>query len=431
MNFSYDLLLLIDRAGHVVQCDDPTGILSKPKVLQSKLPERTISELIPHGMTDIVAAAVAKEQARPCDPDAPLHLATVRDVARYQMSVSTAPGPTSELTEVVLRWAEVAEQPSVDERLRLAEARHRLWGENSDDVIWAMAADGSIAYVSPAVEQMRGFTQAEAIRQSIDEILTPVSQAAALTYYAEVREAIAAGLAPRTYRGDQQYKCKDGSTVWTEVLAYPLLDDRGQFIELIGVTRDISERKQHELALNAARQAACDANNALERANAELRELAATDAMTGARSRRYLESRTDIEIATAERQQTPLSLIFFDIDRFKLINDALGHDGGDLIIAAVADVARTHLPPDGVLARWGGDEFVALLPGCPLPDALRIAETIRSDMGKLLPMFGAGVTLSLGVAERRAGEPPREWFKRADAATYIAKESGRNTIRVG
>jgi PAS domain-containing protein len=180
MNFSYDLLLLIDRAGHVVQCDDPAGILSKPQVLQSKLPGKTIGELVPHGMTDIVAAAVAKEQARPCDPDAPLQLATVRNVARYQMSVSTAPGPTSELTEVVLRWAEVAEQPSVDERLRLAEARHRLWSENSDDVIWTMAADGSITYVSPAVEQMRGFTPAEAIRQSIDEILMPESQAAAL-----------------------------------------------------------------------------------------------------------------------------------------------------------------------------------------------------------------------------------------------------------
>jgi diguanylate cyclase (GGDEF)-like protein/PAS domain S-box-containing protein len=431
MNFSYDLRLLIDRAGHVVQCDDPTGVLSKPHVLQSKLPGRTIGELIPYGMADIVAAAVAKEQVRPCDPDASLQLATVRNVTRCQISVSTAPGPTSKLTEVVLRWAEIAEQTSVDERLRLAEARHRLWSENSDDVIWTMAADGSITYVSPAVEQMRGFTQAEAIRQSIDEILTPVSQAAALTYYAQVREAVAAGLTPRTYRGDQEYKCKDGSTVWTEVLAYPLLDEAGQLIELIGVTRDISERKQHELALNAARQAACDANNALERANAELRELAATDAMTGARSRRYLESRTVSEIAAAERHRKPLSLIFFDVDRFKLINDQFGHDGGDRIIAAVADVAGTHLPPDGVLARWGGDEFVVLLPGCALPDALRIAETIRSDMESRQPIIGAGVTLSLGIAEWRAAESPREWFKRADLATYMAKKSGRNTISVG
>lgn len=431
MHLSYELLLTVDRAGCVVRCDDPMGLLSGPQALQSKLPGRTIHELIPPGMIDLVAAAVAREEADARNPDAPLHLAKLRDVVRYEMSVSTTPGAMSGLTEVVLRCTEVAGKSSIEERLKLVETRQKFWGESFDDVIWTMAPDGSITYVSAAIEQMRGFTPAEAMKQSIEEIVTPVYQAEIMRYFADVREAIEAGLPPRAYRGDQEYKCKDGSTVWTEVHVYPLLDDAGKLVELIGVTRNIAERKRQELALGAALQAADSANKALERANAELREWTSTDAISGARSRRFLESQTNLEIAVAERYRTLLSLIVFDIDRFKLINDQLGHDAGDSVIAAVAEVARAHLQPNAVLARWGGDEFVVLLPGCPLPEASQIAERIRSDMERGHPLARARVTLSLGVAEWLSGESPRELFQRADAATYVAKAGGRNAISIG
>ena len=154
--------------------------------------------------------------------------------------------------DALVALVDVSESKRLDERLRLSEERHRLLAENAKDVVWTMALDGSITYVSPSVETVRGFTPEEAMRQTLDQILTPASQAVCLAYFAKLYADVQAGRTPETFRGEYEYLCKDGSTFWTDVMALPVMAADGTFAELLGVTRDLRERKAAELGLKAA-----------------------------------------------------------------------------------------------------------------------------------------------------------------------------------
>ncbi len=140
----------------------------------------------------------------------------------------------------------VAERSS---ELRISEERHRLLAENANDVIWTMSLDGHITYVSPSVERMRGFTPEEAMKQPLNEILAPDSLALAVGYFEELAARLQAGLPPQRFRAEYEYYCKRGSTIWTDVQVVPHVDSEGRLVELLGVTRDISERKRSEDAM--------------------------------------------------------------------------------------------------------------------------------------------------------------------------------------
>lgn len=133
-----------------------------------------------------------------------------------------------------------------EEALRISEARHRLLADSASDVIWTMAPDGRVTYVSPAIEKVRGYTPDEAMAQTIDQIHTPDSAAKSTAYFIHMLTEIQAGRKPEPFRGDLEYLCKDGSILFTEVLAFPVLDDNGQLVELTGVTRNLSDRRRLE-----------------------------------------------------------------------------------------------------------------------------------------------------------------------------------------
>ena len=156
------------------------------------------------------------------------------------------PGSDERSTSVVTSFADVTQRKLAEETLRVSEERHRLLAENARDVVWTMEPDGSISYVSPAVEVVRGFTPAEAMSQSLEEILTPASQNVSRTYFVGLLADIQEGRTPKAFRGEEEYLCKDGSTFWTEVIAFPLLNADGTLHQLLGVTRDIAERKRAE-----------------------------------------------------------------------------------------------------------------------------------------------------------------------------------------
>ena len=144
-----------------------------------------------------------------------------------------------------------------------------LLAESANDVIWKMAVTGEITYVSPSVERMRGITPEEAMAQPLDEIMTPESTALTLQYFTDLYAALAEGRElPPTYWGEREYYCKDGSTVWTEVYVIPRYDDTGAMVEILGVTRDASDRKRQERLLQEAQDQAAAAQVAAERERA-------------------------------------------------------------------------------------------------------------------------------------------------------------------
>jgi PAS domain S-box-containing protein len=112
--------------------------------------------------------------------------------------------------------------------------------------------DGKITYVSPSVEKMRGFTAAEAMLQTIEEIHPPASRAISIGYFTRLSGRIQAGLPPESFRGELEYRCKDGSTIWTEVIVLPVVGPDGAVREILGVTRDLSERRRAEAELRLA-----------------------------------------------------------------------------------------------------------------------------------------------------------------------------------
>jgi len=207
------------------------------------------------------------------------------------------------------------------------------------------------------------------------------------------------------------------------IVSGTVIDDR-----LICSFVDISEHKRIEAELDQARNAAERANSALRKANAELQRLALTDRLTGIWNRAYFEEAVATEIARAARSGAPVSLLMLDIDHFKAINDTYGHLVGDRILIELTRRLAHHLREVDVLARWGGEEFVILMPHCGANEARGAAERLRALVAdRAFPAVGA-VTVSIGAAEYQRHESDNAWIKRTDDALYAAKAGGRNRV---
>src|SRR3954447_1943874 len=151
----------------------------------------------------------------------------------------------------------------------------------------------------------------------------------------------------------------------------------------------------------------------------ELERSARTDQLTALPNRRAFEDELRREMARATRMRAPLTVALLDLDGFKLLNDAAGHQAGDAALRAAADAWTHGLRSMDVLARWGGDEFAVLLPGCTLAEAHEVLDRMRLST----PL---GLGCSIGLTSWHDGEPPEELVARADTALYASKRSGRN-----
>lgn len=162
---------------------------------------------------------------------------------------------------------------------------------------------------------------------------------------------------------------------------------------------------------------------------AELRELSRQDPLTGLANRRHFIQVFAEEAARTNRQNLPMSIIFLDLDFFKKINDTHGHQMGDTVLREVSRSMQRQCRPYDTAARWGGEEFVILLPACDETKAAACAERIRCGVAagcsEEIPF---PVTISAGVARYAAGDSLERLTERADQALYCAKQTGRNRV---
>ena len=224
-------------------------------------------------------------------------------------------------------------------------------------------------------------------------------------------------------------------------LSVPLVA-RGAALGVVALTGRDGDRPFDEADLSRVRGLAATAALALAceratRARDRLARAVAVDALTGLLNRGGIDARLREELDRARRHREPVALVAIDIDRFKAVNDALGHPAGDAVLRGLAAIFRRSVRAFDLCARFGGDEFAVVMPRAAAAAACRIAERIRRRVQHFGPDAvppappGVRVTASFGVAVSRPDTSPSALVKSADRALYAAKAKGRNRVQLG
>lgn len=327
------------------------------------------------------------------------------------------------------------EEAAISQRLVESEARYRLLADNSHDVIWMLdIPTRRFSYVSPSVVDLRGYPASQAIGQSLAETLTGESAARLNDEIDRHLRRISAGdRSAQVLTSEVEQLCRDGSVVSTEIVGNYLFDADGVPRTILGITRNVSERKAAELALRESNRELQLRLDEISRLQAALQEQAVRDGLTGLFNRRYLDEMLEREVSRARREGIPLSLVMLDIDHFKRVNDTYGHQAGDEVLRTLAATLLADIRAEDMACRYGGEEFLILLPNMPLAAALLRAESWRAAVADLAVAhgdFSIRFTVSLGVAAYPDhGKTPDDLTRCADHALYRAKNAGRNQVQ--
>jgi diguanylate cyclase (GGDEF)-like protein/PAS domain S-box-containing protein len=299
--------------------------------------------------------------------------------------------------------------------LAKSEKHYRVLVEAMLDVVWILdPVTLRFRYVSPSIERLRGYTAEEVMREPLDFSLAPEY---ALALKQQIQRTLAEFLSgneqDKVYVEELKQPCKDGSWVWTEAVGkYCRNEETGQ-VEIHGATRDISGRKA---------------------AQEKVKYMAMHDLLTGLPNRVLLNDRLQQALVAAKREGIRCALMFLDLDKFKLVNDTLGHDVGDELLQQVAARMQACVRESDTVARIGGDEFIVLLRTVDdASHAISVAEKIRAALGQPFALAGQSLTIScsIGIAlYPEHGQDGVELSKNADIAMYQAKDHGRDNVRL-
>jgi len=194
---------------------------------------------------------------------------------------------------------------------------------------------------------------------------------------------------------------------------------------------DVLKKENEELKLlyETIVKHATSLENDLEKKLREITVMSVTDSLTNIFNRRKFTDSLLSEVSKALKNGTALSLVIFDIDNFKQINDKYGHDYGDFVLVTSVSIIKKVLLNNSVFARWGGDEFTILMPGIDAQQAVKIAQAAREELHNHYLNIHREVSCSFGVTELLKEDSVKSFIVRADNALYEAKNSGRNSVK--
>ncbi len=326
----------------------------------------------------------------------------------HQLWVSGHATPEREPDGSIL-WHGFCEDVTLRRQAQMAlaesERRYRFIVENVGDLIMLIDANGLCRFSSPSVSNVLGYTAEELHSLALIELLPP-DDAPRLQRY--VHEASRQG---RNLQIELRVRHRHGHYLWLETSCSPYinpLNDRYEWV--LAVSRDITDRKLREMRLH---------------------ELSTTDSLTGALNRGAFLGSLRAALEAADGMPMRLSLMIFDIDHFKAINDTWGHAAGDLVLASLGELCRSTLRSHDLFGRIGGEEFALVLTGQSLAESATLAERLRGKFESVRVEFHGqwlNFTVSFGIAERRDGETMDDLMHRADMGLYVAKRQGRNRV---
>jgi len=294
---------------------------------------------------------------------------------------------------------------------------------NIKDVIFVLDMNFNYTYVSPSIKIMRGYEPEEVMKQTLYDSFAPSSRDAAMRALYGImalEESGSRDLIERTLQ--LEVERKDGTTVWTETKFSFVRDKNSRTVGILGVSRDITERKHAE-----------------ER----IQYLATHDILTGLPNRMMFSRLLNQAIESARRHERQFAILFVDLDRFKIINDTMGHDAGDELLKEMAkrfrqslravDVVGRPQEKNDIVGRLGGDEFIILIEEVSnLNQVATLAQRVLSAAMKPMVILGeeCRVTASIGISVYPSdGDDEQTLMRNADMAMYFAKEEGKNNFQ--
>lgn len=306
-----------------------------------------------------------------------------------------------------------ADLKKTEELLEKSEELYRTFVKNASDIILKTDAGGFLTFVNPAAERVIGYEESEIIGRHYLELVRPDKREEAARFLGRqfVKKI------ENTYL-EIPIAAKNGSDVWLGQNVQLVFDDKGDVIGFQAVSRDVTDRRLAEEKLKESEE--------------KYRALSITDGLTGLYNSRYFYKILDEERSRVVRYNQRLTLLFIDIDDFKKFNDAWGHLEGDAVLARFGQFVKKSLRDTDSAFRYGGEEFVILLPMTGKMEGVQLAERIRSGFERETffpyPQSEVHMTLSIGAAQMHREETVEAFIKRADLRMYAAKQAGKNRI---
>lgn len=299
---------------------------------------------------------------------------------------------------------DITQRKKSQEKLKESQAKLKLLAqaiEQTDEMVRITDRAGVITYVNDALIAHTGYRAVELIGED-SSILN--SSHHDEKFYENMWKILLSG---KTYKGVFTNRKKDKNIYYDEEIITPIFDKNKKIKNFVVTSQDISQRIKME---------------------EELQKLATVDSLTGIYNRHKTNKEIEIEITRATRQEGSFSLVMFDIDNFKNINDTYGHDVGDYILQELSSLVLKQIRESDRFGRWGGEEFMLLLPTTMSEKAINVSQKLRKIVESYQFSKVGQVTVSFGVSSFEKEDSKLSLLKRVDNALYEAKDSGRNCV---